>query len=221
MSRPAVVAFLLDVSGTVRHFDAFERAWHEVVTKAKDGDTLVLAVVKRDARGGGGGEFPYLKKEQLPCYSPLEAPAIYRRKRSAVIATLERAFAEARSLPRPAAPHDRTLLLSSIRSIAKDLSAHDGPRALVLATDGLEDSAIARFENTPLTDPVINRLVENERTPDLRRQLTGVSAYVVAAGAPSDEKSSEVERFWLTYFQQMGARLPPERYAGRLLHYRR
>jgi hypothetical protein len=220
-AKPAVVAFLLDVSGSVHHFSAFERAWQQIVDEAKDGDTILLAVVKRDATGGPGGDFPFLEQQRMPCYSPVVSPAKYHRERASAIAQLQRAFLTARTLPKPAPQQDRTLLLSSIRSIAKHFANHDGPRLLVLASDGHEDSDRAIFKNTALTDAVISTLVARERTPDLRRQLTKVSTYVVAAGSASDVKALEVQRFWLTYFKELGADLPPERYAGTLLHYAR
>lgn len=218
---PAMVVLLLDLSGTVRHFSAFERAWQQIVAQAGDGDTVVLAAVKRGARGGTGGEFPFLEEQQLPCYSPLASPAAQKRRRASAIAALQQAFTQAMSLRSLRAGNDRTLLLSSVRSIAKHFANHDGPRRLVLATDGLEDSDVAKFETLRLTDSAIARLVAAERTAALRAQLKGVSVSVVAAGTASDQKSSEVERFWLHYFKEMGADLPPARYAGTLLHYGR
>jgi hypothetical protein len=211
---PKIVAFLIDTSLTVRYFKVVQSAWRSVVESAGDGDTLVLAVVKGDARGSHSGEFPYVDSWTFPCKG-LRPPSEHRRERAAAVESAGQAFAKALEAGRP----QRTLLFSSLRGLAKYFADHDGPRVLIVATDGLEDSDTAKFETTTLT-PVLSRtLIEEQRTPELSKHLKGVSVWVVAGGTASDAKSMEIERFWSSYYKAFGADLPPHRYAGALLHY--
>ena len=209
-----IVAFLMDTSLTVRYFEVVQSAWKTVVQSAGDGDMLVLAVVKGDARGSESGEFPYVDTWTLPCKG-FRPPSQYKRERADALDSAHKAFAKALKAGRPL----NTLLFSSLRGLAKYFADHDGPRVLIVATDGLEDSDTAKFPKTRLTPAVSKKLIEGQRTPELSKQLKGVSVWVVAGGTPSDDKSIEIERFWSAYFKAFGADLPSHRYAGALLHY--
>jgi hypothetical protein len=211
-----MIVFLLDTSLTIRHLTAFENAWNTIVSRAQDGDTIVLAVVKDGTGGTENGEFPYLQEQTFPCKG-LTAPSKYRAAREQVLASLNGAFSRAVAAGRGR----KTLLFSSLRSIAKYYADYGGRRILVLASDGLEDSEIARFETMTLSQPRGRTLIEDQLTPDMRTQMAAVSVWFVAAETPSEEKTLEIQRFWLSYFRAFGAELPSHRYAGTLLHYER
>ncbi len=217
LSHPAVVVFLLDTSLTVHYFQAFRQAWQSVISHSEDGDTIVLAVVKESAGGGSGGDFPYLERQDLPCYSVLETREAYQAKRAAVIKRLEQAFDEALKQRKG----KQTLLLSSVRSAAKYFPNHGGPHLLVVASDGLEDSDTAKFDTMKFSVDASAKIIDRERTKELRDQMSHVSVYFVAAGSPSDERAKQVEQFWLSYFKAVGADLPPHRYAGSLINFQR
>lgn len=214
-SAPPIVGFLLDISLTVRNFQAAQTAWQQILAKAEDGETIVFAVVQGGPGDVNGGEFPYFVKVKMPIYSILGNRDDYEKERSNAVTRLTRAFDEAMKLHRP----NKTLLLSSIRSMGKMFAARDGKRCLILATDGLEDSAAARFEDLKLTDEINQKLIDTVLTDDLRHQMQGVSVRVVTSGIPSEEKATQVERFWLTYFQTAGANFPSHYYAGQLMDF--
>jgi hypothetical protein len=194
-SKPATVVFLLDTTLTVQHFDAFRRAWIRTVAELRDGDHVVLAVVKGDARGGPGGAFPYLIERTMPAYSIWKPYEEYRKEKAAVEKELLAAFETALTVGR----FDKTLLLSSVRSLAEHLaSGAGGPRVIIIAPSFL------------------SRLIADERNL-LRDKLKGVEVHVVAAGAATDKKALEVRRFWEALFRATGARLTPSWYAGELI----
>lgn len=213
---PATVVFLLDTTLTVRYFDSFRRAWIRTVMELRDGDRVVLAVVKGDARGGRGGVFPFLLERTVPAYSIFRPHEEYRKAKAAVQKELLGAFDAAVSVGR----FDQTLLLSSVRSLAEHLAMDEGgARVFVIASDMIEDSELADFER-PIAPAVRSRLIANERSL-LRDKLRGVEVHVVAAGAATDAKALEARGFWEAYFQAMGARMAPSWYAGELIGLRR
>jgi hypothetical protein len=212
-SKPATVVFLLDTTLTVQHFDAFRRAWIRTVAELRDGDHVVLAVVKGDARGGPGGAFPYLIERTMPAYSIWKPYEEYRKEKAAVEKELLAAFETALTVGR----FDKTLLLSSVRSLAEHLASDaGGPRVIIIASDMLEDSEYGAFEQRAITPSFLSRLIADERNL-LRDKLKGVEVHVVAAGAATDKKALEVRRFWEALFRATGARLTPSWYAGELI----
>src|SRR5579863_9655304 len=94
-TKPATTIVLLDRSKTVKDYGAFRKAWNEVVDSAKDGDTVMLVVVKGDSRDGQSGEFPYRERVTMPCYSILGTWNKYVAAREAARKRLIEAFGSA------------------------------------------------------------------------------------------------------------------------------
>jgi hypothetical protein len=111
------------------------------------------------------------------------------------------------------------MLFISLRSVAKFYANYSGPRRLVKASDGLEDSDVAKFAAMKLTASIATRLIDSQRDANTSRQMKGVSVWVIAGGTMTDAKSLEVENFWKLYFKAVGANLDPAHYAGSLLGY--
>ena len=135
LGKPATTIVLLDMSKTIKDFASFQAAWNEVVDDAKDGDTVMLIKVKGDARNGQSGEFPYLARATMPCYSMFGTWAKYLIAQNATKKNLRGAFGAALQSERP----NQTLLLNSLGGVAKYFAGRSGSKLLILETDGLED----------------------------------------------------------------------------------
>jgi hypothetical protein len=117
-------------------------------------------------------------------------------------------------------PSALTQILSGISGATRVYQSYpDHQRILVVFSDGVEDSEIAKFDKDLPTEASTNTLLQklagSGRLPD----LTGVKVFFIGAAPNSlrivksaDEDYIAVKKFWLQYFQKVGASLEEKNY---------
>jgi hypothetical protein len=83
---------------------------------------------------------------------------------------------------------------------------------LVLLTDGIEDSAVARFDRALKIDVghLLTSLQEGSAVPN----LAGTDIFLAGASARTAVQLREIERFWSAYFNLTGGHLNPAHYGA-------
>jgi hypothetical protein len=122
-------------------------------------------------------------------------------------------------------PSSQTAIMGSLEVAAKVLNGDQLTEAkqkvLVIFSDMVEESAHYRFPNEHLTDARIRAIVEAERVGGRLPNLKGVKVWKTGASAErlDDDRSRELQRFWIEYFRASGASLVPDHYGSTLLNF--
>jgi hypothetical protein len=90
-------------------------------------------------------------------------------------------------------------------------------RVLVVMSDMFEQSTRYDFMKIRLTDKKISEIISAERAAERLSDLHGAEVYVAGAGAGTSEKSLQVRKFWLEYFNACGANLEKHNYGRKLI----
>lgn len=122
-------------------------------------------------------------------------------------------------------PSSQTAIMASLEVAAKVLNGDQltdaKHKVLVIFSDMVEESAHYRFPNEHLTDARIRAIVEAERIGGRLPNLKGIKVWKTGASAEhlDDDRSRELQRFWIEYFRASGASLEPDHYGSTLLNF--
>jgi hypothetical protein len=202
---------LLDGSCSRVNLAAYHDAWARISARVGPGDRLVLGRITSDVR-----EFrPDLDIVRPAPWILLDNPLDRDDRAKAFNAQVMTAFTKALEVP----CSGRTAILDTLDIAARLLTADPRPHhTLVILSDMLEDSDVARFESG-LTPRQASKLVETRRNDRNLPNLTATEVQVVGAAAPSGALTREVQRFWMSYLEASGATLKPEHYGPVLFGY--
>jgi hypothetical protein len=204
MNSTMTTVVLLDGSCSRVNLAAYRDAWTKVAAEVNPGDRLVLGRITLDVR-----EFKPEFDVTLPApWALLDNPLDRDERVTAFQAQVTEAIKKALDAP----CSNRTAILDTLDVAAHFLVADARPRRrLIILSDMLEDSEIARFDKG-LTARQAAQLLETRRRNGALPRLNDTDVFVVGAAASSDVLRRDVQRFWTSYFEAAGARLKPEHY---------
>ena len=207
-----VVTIFVDVSGSVRDFDAYREGWCKIVEKLKEGDRIVLGRITEETFT----RFRPVLDTTVPVFNPLTDNRLRFEKRTkAIRGDLEKGVEAALGAPRS----PKTDVMNSLVLAEKIFAGDKRHPVLVLFSDMLEDSDAYSFERVTITEGMIHRIVEEKRRDGQLPDLRGATVYVAGASAKSASKAHEVQRFWVEYMKAANARLLPQNYGPALINF--
>ena len=124
-----------------------------------------------------------------------------------------------------AAPSSATAIMASLDFAAKILNGDQlrnaKRKALIVFSDMIEESPQYNFTRENLTDSRIRAIVSAERAAGRLPDLHGVEVWKAGASAEhlSDERSRQLQEFWIEYFKASGAELKADHYGSTLLNF--
>lgn len=206
-SESRVIVALVDGSSSRTATEEYARAWHQFVESARPGDRLVLGRIRGDAVG-----FRPEFDETLPERAWLFDNVFIRRRR---LFDFQSRAREALTAALALSTLDTTPILDTLTAIQPVFDSATQPtRVLILLSDMLEDSTVAKFAAEGGLDA--GKLIAARSRQDAVPNLSGVDVFVVGASARTSERLRTVERFWFEYFRACRANLEPSHYGSAL-----
>jgi hypothetical protein len=225
--KPAVIFVLYDLSGTAKDARANYIAYtKELLQNAAPGDVIVGDAISSGSLSTESyvlrGEFsPYAN----PTYSAFDTTS-EKFDKACVAADdkfkreIEDAEKKSEEFLTNQPPSALTQIMSGVYGSTRVFQTYpEHRRVLVVFSDGVEDSEIAKFDKQlpteALTNSILQKLSSGGRLPD----LSGVKVFFIGAAPNSlrivksaDEDYIAVKKFWLQYFQKTGASLEEKNY---------
>lgn len=178
--------------------DGYRADWTRVVGGLEAGDRLTMGPITAETYTS----FRPVIDEQRPIARPFlgnkfrdEAQARNVRQR------MLEAFDGVQRLP----CSQRTPVLDAVSLAGKLLSPNASDRVLIMLSDMMEDAEGLRFDRTPASARLAQRIVDSRRRAGVLPDLHGAEVYVSGAAAGiSNRDAQRLEQFWQTYFTAVG-----------------
>jgi hypothetical protein len=219
------VVVLFDLSGsasTDQTREEYLQTFDQVIRTIRPGDVLLADGITGTSLTES---FPAVREEfdLLPEFNAFVDNRLeYKRRVKAMRERMKERLMAARGgvenmLKRPAT-RSQTEILSALLAAERGFSSFPRPRkVLVLASDMVEESALANFASSAPPPGLGRQMVEKHRKAGVLPDLTGVRVCAAGAKAETSDRFFAIKSFWQDYVSGCGASLEDRDYGRTLL----